>query len=53
MRRMDNSETKNIINNIGKIKNTNFKVASKPFHVFATRFLPNTLPNEVKDFVTN
>ena len=23
---------------IGKIKNTNFKAVSKPFHVFATRF---------------
>ena len=38
---------------IGKIKNTNFKAASKPFHVFFTRFLPNTSPNEVKDVVTN
>ena len=38
---------------IGKIKNTNFKAVSKPFHVFATRFLSNTSPNEAKDFVTN
>ena len=37
---------------IGKIKNTNFKALFKPFHVFATRFLPNTSPNVVKDFVT-
>ena len=38
---------------IGKEKNTNFKAVSKPFHVFATRFVPNTSLNEVKDFVTN
>ena len=30
---------------VGKIKNTNFKAVSKPFHVFATRFLPNTSKN--------